>query len=93
MKNIKKYLEKVRAILTRRGTKARDFVDVFVITEKLDKDMWAFKKDVILKAKFMLKYEKYQQNLAEKSKIKTWIKPGFFKKYRDFRAKNRRCKN
>ncbi|MBS3131451.1 nucleotidyl transferase AbiEii/AbiGii toxin family protein [Candidatus Woesearchaeota archaeon] len=69
-------LEKVRAILTRRGTKARDFVDVFVITEKLDKDMWAFKKDVILKAKFMLKYEKYRQNLKEKIKVKRWVKPG-----------------
>ena len=69
-------LEKVRAILTRRGVRARDFVDVFMITTSLNKDVSAFKAGIILKIQFMLKYEKYQQNLAEKSKIKTWIKPG-----------------
>ncbi len=69
-------LEKVRAILTRKGVKARDFVDVFMIAKTLDKDVTAFKKGIISKIRFMLRYEKYQQNLKDKIKIKTWIRPG-----------------
>ncbi len=69
-------LEKVRAILTRRGIRARDFVDVFIITKTLGKDISAFRANIISKIMFMLKYEKYQQNLEEKIKIKTWLKPG-----------------
>lgn len=69
-------LEKVRAILTRRGVKARDFVDVFMIIKILNKDINTFKTDIISKIEFMLRYEKYQQNLEEKIKIKRWIKAG-----------------
>ena len=69
-------LEKVRAILTRRGIRARDFIDVFIIIKTLNKDIYTFKADIISKIQFMLRYEKYQQNLEEKIKIKTWLKPG-----------------
>lgn len=69
-------LEKVRAILTRRGVKERDFVDVCLIIKKLGKDISSFRKEIIKKTLFMLRFEKYRENLAEKLKIKTWIKPG-----------------
>jgi len=59
-------IEKVRAILTRRGIKARDFVDVFLITEKEKLDLNDFKKEIIEKIKDMLKFEKYQQNIKNK---------------------------
>lgn len=69
-------LEKVRAILTRRGVKERDFVDVYLITKKLGKDVSSFREKIIGKTVFMLRFEKYRENLAEKLKIKTWVKPG-----------------
>ena len=69
-------LEKARAILTRRGVKVRDFIDIFLITKTLKKDINAFKTDIILKTRFMMKYEKYRQNLKDKAEIKTWFKPG-----------------
>jgi len=69
-------LEKMRAILTRRGVKERDFVDVYLITKKLNKNLSAFKENIILKTIFMLKYEKYRENLEEKKKLKEWITPG-----------------
>ena len=69
-------LEKVRAILTRRGVKERDFVDVFLITKKLNKNLSAFKEGIILKTVFMLKYEKYMENLEDKTNLKEWIKSG-----------------
>lgn len=68
--------EKARAILTRRGIKERDFVDIYLIIKKLDKDITSFRKGIIEKTRFMLKYEKYRKNLAEKLKIKEWIEPG-----------------
>lgn len=69
-------LEKVRAILTRKGVKVRDFIDVFIITKTLNKDINVFKADIISKIQFMLRYEKYRQNLEEKIGMKTWVKPG-----------------
>lgn len=69
-------LEKVRAILTRREIKARDFVDVFLINKKLNKNIRAFKEGIILKTLFMLKYEKYRENLEEKTNLKEWVKAG-----------------
>lgn len=60
-------VEKIRAILTRRGIKLRDFVDVFLITKKIRKNANSFEKEVIEKTRFMLKYEKYLQNLKEKN--------------------------
>ncbi len=70
--NIKAYdlkeilIEKVRAILTRRGIKARDFVDVFLITKKDKLELNDFKKEIIEKISDMLKFEKYSQNIKNK---------------------------
>ena len=59
-------IEKVRAILTRRGIKARDFVDVFLIVKKEKLDLNDFKKQIIKKISDMLKFEKYAQNIKNK---------------------------
>src|SRR3989344_2754506 len=56
-------IEKVRAILTRRGIKTRDFVDVFLITKKDKLDLNDFKKEIIEKISGMLRFEKYNQNI------------------------------
>ncbi len=59
-------IEKVRAILTRRGIKARDFVDVFLIVKKEKLELNDFKKQIIEKINDMLKFEKYNQNIKNK---------------------------
>ena len=59
-------IEKVRAILTRRGIKARDFVDVFLIVKKEKLDLNDFRKQIIEKINDMLKFEKYTQNIKNK---------------------------
>lgn len=69
-------LEKMRAVLTRREIKSRDFVDIYMITQMLKRDIRKFRKDILLKTRFMLKYEKYKQNLEEKSRVKVLYKPG-----------------
>jgi len=59
--------EKVRAILTRKGSKARDFIDVYLITEKLNENVSKYKIPIIEKTRFILDmYEKYQLNLKRK---------------------------
>jgi predicted nucleotidyltransferase component of viral defense system len=58
--------EKVRAILTRRGVKARDYVDLHVLRQnKITVE--SVKKLAIEKTLFMLGYEKYSQNLSTKT--------------------------
>jgi len=59
-------IEKIRAILTRRGIKARDFVDVFLIVKKEKLSLNDFKKQIIEKITDMLKFEKYNQNIKNK---------------------------
>lgn len=59
-------IEKVRAILTRRGIKARDFVDVFLIAKQEKLDLNNFKKEIKEKIEYMLKFEKYEQNIKNK---------------------------
>ncbi|PIN91425.1 hypothetical protein COU57_00675 [Candidatus Pacearchaeota archaeon CG10_big_fil_rev_8_21_14_0_10_32_14] len=59
-------IEKVPAILTRRGIKARDFVDVFLIVKKERLDLNDFKKQIIEKINDMLKFEKYTLNIKNK---------------------------
>ena len=59
-------IEKVRAILTRRGIKIRDFVDVFLIVRKEKLDLNDFKNEIIEKISDMLKFEKYSQNIKNK---------------------------
>lgn len=65
-------VEKFRAILTRKGTKARDFVDVFVITRKNKINPATIRAEIIRKIRFMLRYDKYVQNLNEFS-LKTVV--------------------
>ncbi|MCX6742470.1 MAG: nucleotidyl transferase AbiEii/AbiGii toxin family protein [Candidatus Pacearchaeota archaeon] len=59
-------IEKIRAILTRRGVKARDFIDVYKITKLENLKLEDFKKEIIDKIKAMLKFDKYQTNLDKK---------------------------
>jgi predicted nucleotidyltransferase component of viral defense system len=61
------YVEKNRAILTRKGVKARDFIDVYLILKNLNKlnNYKLFDKYIVEKTKFMLKFEKYNANLIE----------------------------
>ncbi|MBS3092025.1 nucleotidyl transferase AbiEii/AbiGii toxin family protein [Candidatus Pacearchaeota archaeon] len=59
-------IEKVRAILTRRGIKARDFVDVFLIIKGNKLNLNDFKKEIIEKISNMLKFEKYTLNIKNK---------------------------
>jgi hypothetical protein len=62
--------EKVRAILTRRGIKARDFVDVYLIGKRLNEDISDYKSPIIEKTRFTLDmYEKYRLNLIRKSDL------------------------
>jgi len=60
-------LEKVRAILTRKGVKGRDFLDVFLILNKSNINLYDLKEDIFEKIQFALKYEKYSLNLKNKS--------------------------
>ena len=59
-------IEKIRAIITRKGVKARDFVDIFLITKKDKLNLNDFKKEIIEKISNMLKFEKYSQNIKNK---------------------------
>jgi len=62
--------EKVRAILTRRGIKARDFVDIFFIFLEFKIKVEDFKDEIIDKTQFILKlYKKYRKNLEEKTRV------------------------
>lgn len=56
-------VEKFRAILTRRNVKARDFIDIFLIANKEQIDPVTLRKKIIEKTAFMLRYDKYLQNL------------------------------
>jgi len=70
--------EKVRAILTRRGIKARDFVDVFFMTKHYRISVKDVKKEIVDKTKYMLRmYKKYRSNFEEKKKLVEV--PNFFK--------------
>lgn len=57
--------EKIRALMTRRGFKARDIVDLYYLA-KGGATIKAVKKMAIEKTKFMLKYLKYGENLKNK---------------------------
>jgi predicted nucleotidyltransferase component of viral defense system len=62
--------EKVRAILTRKGIKARDFVDLYLIIKKIKQNISKYKPQIIEKTRFTLDmYEKYRLNLKRKSDL------------------------
>ena len=59
--------EKVRALLTREGTKARDFVDAYLIWKRFGIRPEDEEKDILGKIGFSLKlYAKYREHLKEK---------------------------
>ncbi|MEW6528889.1 MAG: nucleotidyl transferase AbiEii/AbiGii toxin family protein [Candidatus Micrarchaeota archaeon] len=65
-------IEKFRAILTRKGVKARDFIDIFLIAKKEKIDPRKLEREILEKIRFALKYEKYLQNL-ENFKIERFV--------------------
>ena len=61
------FCEKVRAVLTRRGIKARDFVDLYKINKRFGLTPKRSRKEIIRKTLFMIeRYEKYKENIEEK---------------------------
>lgn len=56
-------LEKYRAILTRKALKARDFIDLYLILNTKKLVYLKFKDQILEKTMFMLKYQKYNENL------------------------------
>lgn len=77
--------EKVRSILTRRGLKARDFLDIYLICKKIGIQLKDVHECIIGKTQFMLNlYEKYRANLAEKKTIVTSVKAFTWGEEREF---------
>jgi len=68
--------EKVRAILTRKGTKARDFIDVYLIQKEACVKPEDLEAEILDKTRFILKYEKYRENLQQKIAAKPAFKLG-----------------
>ncbi len=62
--------EKIRALLTRRGFKARDLADLYVLS-KNGITISSVKTEAVEKTIFMLKYLKYAENLAHKKFAET----------------------
>ncbi len=59
--------EKVRALLTREGTKARDFLDVYFICTRSGIKLESVEDCILKKIRFALKlYQRYRTNLKEK---------------------------
>lgn len=59
--------EKVRAILTRRGIKERDFIDIYLISKEFELEPETLEREILEKTKFILNlYLKYRMNLKEK---------------------------
>jgi hypothetical protein len=62
--------EKVRAILTRRGVSARDFVDAHLISKTYGIEVAELRPQIVDKTSFAIgMYEKYRKNLEEKTKL------------------------
>lgn len=59
--------EKIRAILTRKGTKARDFLDVYLIEKEFNISLEDVFSCALEKTKFTLNlYARYRENLEDK---------------------------
>lgn len=62
--------EKVRAMLTRRGTKARDFLDIYLIHKSYGLDPAVVESCIVEKMELSLGlYERFRTNLKEKIKL------------------------
>jgi predicted nucleotidyltransferase component of viral defense system len=59
-------IEKVRAVLTRKGIKARDYIDIYMIEKAEKLNVKDFRKKIINKVVSALKFEKYKLNLMDK---------------------------
>lgn len=63
--NLKEILvEKVRALLTRRGAVARDLFDIITLEMRRGLRAGDFRKEILEKIRFALKYERYRERLA-----------------------------
>ena len=61
------FAEKVRAIMTRRGTKPRDFVDIYLLSDKLGIETAELEDVIVSKTEFMLRnYDRFRKNFASK---------------------------
>ncbi len=60
--------EKVRALLTRRGVKARDFIDLYVLS-KHGVTIGSVRNEAIEKTNAMLKFVKYTKNMAAREEF------------------------
>ena len=60
--------EKVRAVLTRRGTKERDIIDLYMLSEH-GISIKSVRKEAMEKARAMLKYAKYSKNILTKAEV------------------------
>lgn len=68
--------EKVRALLTRRGFKTRDIVDLYVLSSsKKGVSVESVKNLAFEKTRFMLRYQKYTDNLKHKN-FEELFRPG-----------------
>ena len=64
--------EKIRSILTRQGIKARDFLDVYLISKKQQIELEDMYDPIVSKTQFMLDfYKKYRKNLEAKKDLVT----------------------
>jgi predicted nucleotidyltransferase component of viral defense system len=62
--------EKVRSILTRRGIKARDFLDVYLVSKKYQIELYDIYDSIVDKTRFMLGfYAKYRKNFEAKKDL------------------------
>ncbi|MFH0862822.1 MAG: nucleotidyl transferase AbiEii/AbiGii toxin family protein [Candidatus Altiarchaeota archaeon] len=59
--------EKVRAILTRKGAKARDFIDVYLIQKETGVRPEDLDAEILEKTRFSLRYGKYRENLRQRT--------------------------
>ena len=57
--------EKIRVVLTRRGTKARDVIDLYLLSKK-GISIKKVRKEAVEKIKAMLRYMKYSKNIMAK---------------------------
>ncbi len=59
-------VEKIRAILTRKGTKAKDYIDVYIIEKRKKLKVKDFKNEIIKKIKPVIKFQKYKKSFYER---------------------------
>jgi predicted nucleotidyltransferase component of viral defense system len=63
-------IEKIRAILTRKGTKARDYIDAYLIEKYAKTTAESLKRQIKAKTNDALKREKYEKNFTARKQQK-----------------------